>query len=47
MNIEILYSIHRRWQDGQKPSEIASQEGLHRATVYQYIKTFQGVGFAP
>jgi len=43
MNIEILYGVWRRWKDGQKPAEIARQEGLHRATVYGYAKAFESL----
>jgi transposase len=43
MNIEILYGVYRRWKDGQSPTEIARQEGLHRATVYGYFKVFEGL----
>ena len=44
MNIEILYGVYRRWRDGQRPTEIARQEGLHRATVYDYFKAFECLG---
>ena len=43
MNIEVLYSLWRRWKDGQRPTEIARQEGLHRATVYDYLKAFEAL----
>ena len=43
MNIEVLYSVWRRWKDGQRPTEIARQEGLHRATVYSYFKAFEAL----
>jgi transposase len=43
MNIEILYGVWRRWKDGQKPAEITRQEGLHRATVYSYLKAFEAL----
>jgi transposase len=43
MNIEVLYSLWRRWKDGQRPAEIARQEGLHRATVYDYFRAFEAL----
>ncbi len=46
MNIEVLYSLWRRWKDGQRPAEIARQEGLHRATVYAYFRDFEALALA-
>lgn len=40
MTIDILYDMYRRWKDDQRPAEIARQTGTHRATVYDYLKTF-------
>jgi hypothetical protein len=44
MNIEVLYNLWRRWKDGQRPAEIARQLGLHRATVYDYLRAFEALG---
>ncbi len=43
MNIEVLYGVWRRWKAGQRPAEIARQEGLHRATVYGYARAFEAL----
>lgn len=43
MTIEILYEMHRRWKDSQRPAEIARQTGTHRATVHEYLKAFEGL----
>ena len=43
MTIETLYDMHRRWKDGQRPAEIARQTGIHRATVYDYLKIFESL----
>lgn len=38
MTTDTLYELFRRWQAGQKPSEIATRLGLDRKTVRKYVK---------
>jgi hypothetical protein len=46
MNIELLYSIYRRWKSDQGPTEIARTECIGRATVYTYIKQIEAMSAA-